>query len=406
MNIHSKFFTVAMLSILILSFGWIGIYPKVSPLRSDPLYAGSSSGSLEDFYKLSQQQLGDTSQMSTEVTFNAVGDIMLSRNVANQISKNQKDGYWPFRNLEQELGWDVDFNFGNLESPFTGRDDFNPSGSLVFNAPSWTFNGLEQYNFKVLNLANNHAMDQGLDGLLYTRDLLKENQLTPLGVGKNLDEAWQGQVFSIKGIRVGFIGASYASENDGGVAKNNYVARIEDTIRLTASINELKTRSDFVVVTMHAGTEYERNPNQSQIDFAHAAIDAGADLVIGAHPHWIQTIEKYKGKQIFYSLGNFVFDQMWSQDTREGLMLKITLSKPGLCHPGLAPNSPTPLSRTDQINLVCTTELQGTPKPATLKQVELIPVVIENYGQPRLANDQEKQNILNKIDATTNVITP
>lgn len=406
MNINSKFFTGALLSILILSFGWIGIYPKTSPLQSDPLYAGSSSGSLEDFYKLSQQQLGNTSQMSTEVTFNAVGDIMLSRNVANQISKNQKDGYWPFRNLEQELGWDVDFNFGNLESPFTGRDDFNPSGSLVFNAPSWAFSGLEQYNFKVLNLANNHAMDQGLDGLLYTRDLLKENQLTPLGVGKNLDEAWQGQVFSIKGIRVGFIGASYASENDGGVAKNNYVARIEDTIRLTASINELKTRSDFVVVTMHAGTEYERNPNQSQIDFAHAAIDAGADLVIGAHPHWIQTIEKYKGKQIFYSLGNFVFDQMWSQDTREGLMLKITLSKPGLCHPGLAPNSPTPLSRTDQINLVCTTELQGTPKPATLKQVELIPVVIENYGQPRLANDQEKQNILNKIDVTTTVITP
>lgn len=406
MNIHPKFFTVALLSILTLSFGWIGIYPKFSPLQSDPLYAGSSSGSLEDFYKLSQQQLGDTSQMSTEVTFNAVGDIMLSRNVANQISKNQKDGYWPFRNLEQELGWDVDFNFGNLESPFTGRDDFNPSGSLVFNAPSWTFSGLEQYNFKVLNLANNHSMDQGLDGLLYTRDLLKESQLTPLGVGKNLDEAWQGQVFSIKGIRVGFIGASYASENDGGVAKNNYVARIEDTIRLTATINELKTRSDFVVVTMHAGTEYERNPNQSQIDFAHAAIDAGADLVIGAHPHWIQTIEKYKGKQIFYSLGNFVFDQMWSQDTREGLMLKITLSKPGLCHPGLAPNSPTPLSRTDQINLVCTTELQGTPKPATLKQVELIPVVIENYGQPRLANDQEKQNILKKIGATTNVITP
>lgn len=406
MNIHSKFFTIALLSILVLSFSWIGIYSKTSPLQSDPLYAGSSSGSLEDFYKLSQQQLGDTSQLSTEVTFNAVGDIMLSRNVANQISKNQKDGYWPFRNLEQELGWDVDFNFGNLESPFTGRDDFNPSGSLVFNAPSWTFSGLEQYNFKVLNLANNHAMDQGLDGLLYTRDLLKENQLTPLGVGKNLDEAWQGQVFSIKGIRIGFIGASYASENDGGVAKNNNVARIEDTIRLTASINELKTRSDFVVVTMHAGTEYERNPNQGQIDFAHAAIDAGADLVIGAHPHWIQTIEKYKGKQIFYSLGNFVFDQMWSQDTREGLMLKITLSKPGLCHPGLAPNSPTPLSRTDQINLVCTTELQGTPKPATLKQVELIPVVIENYGQPRLANDQEKQNILNKIDVTTTVITP
>lgn len=399
MNLNSKFFTIGLLSILVLAFGWIGLHFKSYSFRSDPLYSGISSGSLEDFYKLSQQQLGNTSQMNTEVTFNAVGDIMLSRDVAGQILKNQKDSYWPFRNLEQELGWDADFNFGNLESPFSGSDNYLTDATLKFNAPTWTFSGLEQYNFKVLNLANNHILNQELSGLRYTRDLIKEHQMVPIGAGDNLDEAWRGGVFSIKGIRVGFIGASYAPNN-------SYVANIEDVERLKVSVNELKTRADFIIVSMHAGTEYERQPSQSQIDFAHAAIDAGADMVVGAHPHWVQPIEKYKGKQIFYSLGNFVFDQMWSQDTREGLMLKITLSKPGLCHPGLAPNSPTPLSRTDQINLVCTTELQGTPKPATLKQVELIPVIIENFGQPRLANDQEKQNILNKIDATTTVITP
>ena len=405
-DINPKLFTFLLLGILILSGAWLAYSKQTTHPNSDPKYKGISDGSLEDFYNLSQQQAKDLQELNTEVTFNAVGDIMLSRNVAGQMSKNQKDPYWPYRHLEQELGWDSDFNFGNLESPFSGEDDFNPSGSLVFNAPTWAFPGLAQYNFKVLNLANNHGMDQGYDGLIYTRDLLTKNQLTPIGVGENLDKAWRGGVFSIKGVRVGFIGASYASVNDGGVATNNYVARIEQKERLKNSINELKTRSDFIVVTMHAGTEYERNPNQDQIDFARAAIDDGADMVIGAHPHWIQTIEEYKGHYIFYSLGNFVFDQMWSQETREGLMLKIALQKPGICHPGLLPNSPTPLSRTDQINLVCTTELQGTPKPATLKQVELIPVIIENYGQPRLANETEKQSILKKIGATTNVITP
>ena len=83
---------------------------------------------------------------------------------------------------------------------------------------------------------------------------------------------------------------------------------------------------------MHAGTEYTRTPMPQQITFAHAAIDDGADIVIGAHPHWVQTIEKYKGKYIFYSLGNFIFDQAWSQETMEGLTLKITVSKT-TCHP-------------------------------------------------------------------------
>jgi poly-gamma-glutamate synthesis protein (capsule biosynthesis protein) len=400
MNIHVPTFRIAFI-IILLTIAGAFINLTLNPEPKDPLYNGSSGGSFEDYYKLSQDQLGQNEDLSTEVTFNAVGDIMLSREVANRIYKNNRDAYWPFRNLEQELGWDVDFNFGNLESPFSGRDDFQVGPDLKFNAPTWAFAGLEQYNFKVLNLANNHITNQGIEGLIYTRDLLRENQMLPVGAGENLDEAWRGQVFSIKGIRIGFIGATYHS------GSSNYnVALIKDKERLIASLNELKSRSDFIIVTMHAGEEYVRTPNQSQIDFARTAIDNGADMVIGTHPHWVQTIEQYNQKYIFYSLGNFVFDQMWNQDTKEGLMLKITLSRKGLCHPGLNPNSPTPLSRTDQINLVCTTDLQGSKEPAKLKTIELVPIIIENYGQPRIATEVEKQIILNKIGATTNVITP
>ncbi len=367
-----------------------------SPVAQQLKKTFSESDSLEDFYKTAQQINNQPTE--TEISFMAVGDIMLSRNVAGTMAKAGKDPYLPFRALENELH-STDFNFANLESPFSGRDDFNPTGSLVFNAPTWTLPGLGQYNFKVLNLANNHAMDQGQAALLYTKKYLADNSLNGIGVGNNLDEAWQGDIFSVKGVTVGFIGASYSTLNDNGVATNNYVARIEDVTRLKKSIANMKTKADFVVVTMHAGTEYTRTPNQSQIDFAHAAIDNGADIIIGAHPHWIQTTENYKGKQIFYSLGNFVFDQMWSQETKEGLMLKISLIKNSSCDPQTNQYSPS-----KQQQVACGDDVQGTRTGAQIKQIELFPVIIENYSTPRLANETEKQNILQKINITNPII--
>ncbi|MBL8194874.1 MAG: CapA family protein, partial [Blastocatellia bacterium] len=252
----------------------------------------------------------------TKVTFLAVGDMMMSRGV-NSVIARTNDPLRPFSGLAELLD-STDFNFGNLESPISGSDKPGPPHSLVFNTPIRNVEGLKRYKFKVLNLANNHALDQRAAGLENTRKVLAENEITYLGVGADLSEAWKPKIITVNGLKLGFLGASYASVNDGGVARNNLVARIEDTEYLKNSLESLKKDADFIVVTMHAGVEYVRQPHQPQIDFAHAAIDYGADLVIGAHPHWIQIIEKYKDKYIFYSLGNFIFDQEWSQDTKEG----------------------------------------------------------------------------------------
>lgn len=365
--------------------------------RQSDLHSESNHDSLEDYWNTAQQLAPDNS--NTTVSFYAVGDIMLSRTVASRIAQNDYDSYWPFRNVETEL-YSTDFNFANLESPFSGNDSYNPSEGLVFNAPTWTLPGLARFNFKVLSLANNHALDQDVAGLLNTKNLLLQNNLNPIGAGQNLDEAWQGQVYSVKGLRIGFVAASYTSYNDGGVKDSSHIARIEHTNRLAQSIAELKTKSDFIIVAMHAGTEYTHQPNQAQIEFAHTAIGSGADMVIGHHPHWIQTIEQYQGKYIFYSLGNFVFDQMWSQNTREGLMLKIELEKLGSCaiHPQLSPRH--------QQQVACSDAIQGNNIPATLKQIQLQPIIIENYDQPRLATEAEAGVILKKIGVTTNVITP
>jgi poly-gamma-glutamate synthesis protein (capsule biosynthesis protein) len=296
-----------------------------------------------------------------------------------------------------------DFNFGNFENPISSTSPVIGGHSLVFGAPKAYAAALADYKFKVLNLANNHALDQGYKGLTYTKQFLNNLGIQTTGAGNNLNDAWAPAAVEANNLKVCFVGASYSSINDGGKAVNNYVARIEDIDTLKLKIKNLKLSCDFIVATMHAGVEYVRKPNQAQINFAHAAIDAGADMVIGAHPHWVQTIERYcpapsspiegrmpegqemlncpNPKYIFYSLGNFIFDQMWSQDTREGLAIKIQISKP------------------KSLN-----QLQGTHQSAKLDSVELIPIIIDNYSTPRPATAEETKNILKKIDINESIL--
>ena len=350
--------------------------PFRTTLKNEPLI--STRDSLENYYERAKV-LGNQQASVATTTFLAVGDIMLSRNVAQAIVDSGNLDL-PYSQMSEILK-STDFNFGNLESPFypppkpcgtAGGMGIVGGHSLVFGAPCDNIHGLRNYNFKILNLANNHALDQGLRGLEFTKNLLGE-EIRSVGAGKNLEEAWQPAVVEPNGFKICFVGASYASINDNGKLTNNYVARMEDSVNLKLAVQTSKSLCDFTVVTMHGGTEYVQNPNELQVDFARAAIDFGADMVVGAHPHWVQTIEKYQGKYIFYSLGNFIFDQMWSLETREGLALKINLSKPK--------NS----------------SLQGSKTFANLDSIELIPVIIENYSTPRPANEQESKNILKKI---------
>lgn len=339
----------------------------------------TTDASLTDYYKTALELKTDYNS-AARASFFAVGDIMLSRNVAAKI-QTQKDPQLPFRRISDTLQT-ADFAFGNLESPVVNGQGILGGGSLIFAASSSTLTGLINNKFQVLNLANNHAMDQGLNGLKSTLDYLNRTGIQHIGAGTDQIDAWRPAKISANGITTCFLGASYASINDGGKTGNAYVARIEDTDNLVTAISQVKSNCDFVVVTMHAGTEYTRVPNQAQTAFAHAAIAAGADMVIGAHPHWVQTVEKYQDKYIFYSLGNFIFDQMWSQETREGLMLKINLIKTGGSGSGL----------------------QGPKTFATLDSIQLVPIVIDDFSTPRLANEIEAKTLLEKIGLKENLL--
>lgn len=320
----------------------------------------------------------------TSVTFLAVGDIMLSRGVNSAIARTNNP-LQPFSSLTKLLE-STDFNFGNLECPISGSDKPGPPHSLTFNAPVRNVQGLKKYNFQVLNLANNHALDQRAAGLHNTRKVLTENDITYLGVGENLTEAWKPKVILVNGLRIGFLGVSYASVNDGGVTRNELVARLEDTEKLKEALAKLRPMADFIVVTMHAGIEYTLHPIAAQVDFAHQAIDSGADIVIGAHPHWIQSIERYQNKYVFYSLGNFIFDQTWSEKTKQGLVLQIQLK-------GYKP----------LVNQIA--NIKTKPPATELVEIELLPVIIERASTPRLANEQEKAKILAAIGLTEAKLT-
>ncbi len=176
-----------------------------------------------------------------------------------------------------------------------------------------------------MSLANNHSLNYGPLGLIDTWENLDRAQILHSGSGTSLAEALKPAIIERQGLRFAFI-----SFNDDDIVPDSYGAQVDSggtalmtNENLQVAMMLAKASADVTIISMHSGKEYSRSANDRQAAFAHEAIDAGADVVIGHHPHVVQNIERYRGKYIFYSLGNFVFDQMFSDQTREGLAVKL-----------------------------------------------------------------------------------
>lgn len=258
----------------------------------------------------------------------AVGDLMFSRSVAAKL-KEKGDNYYPFDELGDTLA-SGDITFGNLETALTPGRAIK-SGEMVFRSDPEIASVLSDTGFDVVSLANNHSMNFGNKGLEDTLHYLEEANIVAVGGGLNDETVREPKVIERNGLRLAFLAyvdgrftpMSYeAKEKRPGVA----MAHVEDVKR---DVGRAKTMADLVVVSFHWGQEYQPKSDAIQKRLAHAAIEAGATLIIGHHPHVVQEVEKYKDGLIIYSLGNFVFDQMWSQDTRRGLIAEIKLGPDG-----------------------------------------------------------------------------
>lgn len=259
----------------------------------------------------SDKKISDSEKIEPQTTFVIAGDAMFDRNVwHNYKEMGQKKifdnfGTRPFRGS--------DISLFNLEGPISASeiDDDYASGSMVFNFPPSVPSVLNYLNIKQVSLANNHTQNAGAIGFSHTKEVLNRANIKHFGLSNGIND---DSILKIDGpIPVSILGIMTLSEFD-----NNL---------LESKIKDEKSAGRFVIVFPHWGEEYRATHTISQKNMAKTWISAGADAIIGSHPHVVADFEIINGKPVIYSLGNFVFDQFFSKETQEGLVVAGVISK-------------------------------------------------------------------------------
>lgn len=221
----------------------------------------------------------------------------------------------------------ADYFVANEEFPFSDGGTPAPDKQFTFRVAPENIKLFKELDLDLVTLANNHALDYGETALMDSIDTLEKAGIRHIGAGKNLDEARKAVTVSIKGKTISFIAATRVIPEAtwaAGPQSAGLFSAYDEGKLLAEDIREAKKSSDYVIVYLHWGEERKEMPNDAQKLLAHAAVDAGADLVVGAHPHVLQGIEYYKGVPVVYSLGNFIF----GSSIPKTALLSVTLEQP------------------------------------------------------------------------------
>jgi poly-gamma-glutamate synthesis protein (capsule biosynthesis protein) len=274
----------------------------------------------------------DSKVPDTTITLLATGDVIPARSVNTQTFKHN-DFTWAFKNVSELLS-EADITLIDLETPLIKNCPLTDEG-FKFCGDYRHIEGLKLAGVDIVTLANNHSTNYGSEGLQETQELLRNNDISYAGTGETVYKEVNGTKFA------------FLSFND--VGEFPFIDG-SATNHISGQVSEAAKSAEIVVVSFHWGDEYVPEPNERQKELAYLAIDNGADLVIGNHPHQIQPGEWYKGKYIKYAHGNFIFDQMWSEGTKQGVIGKYVFTD------------------------------------GSLTDVQFVPIYIENYGQPKLVS--------------------
>lgn len=289
------------------------------------VYYGKEIDAQSDWVK--QKQDAEPGYEQDFVNLSFVGDIMLDRGVKSSVRRNFGGDYsLLFNNLEVIKHSDI--AFANLEGPASdvGKDMHN---LYSFRMEPTVIPALAGAGFDVLSIANNHVGDWGRDAYIDTMSNIKENELAYAGGGMNYEEAVKPVIIEKYGMKIGYLAFSDKGPNWMGVNQNSAGLLLASDPNFDLIIQNASKEVDYLVVSFHFGEEYQKKHNQRQEYLARKAIDDGAKIVIGAHPHVMEDFEIYKKGYIAYSLGNFIFDQKFSVDTMEGMLLEIKLDRSG-----------------------------------------------------------------------------
>lgn len=282
----------------------------------------------------------NTSETKDKVKLLFAGDMMFDRLIRSAAQENEND--FIFQSIHSTLA-DYDFVIANLEGPITNKNsvsigsDKGSKENYIFTFDLSFSETLFKNNIKIVNLGNNHTLNFGEDGLWQTILNLENTSVKYFGHTGSTVSNQTFLISEIKGIKIAFV---------------NYNQFIDNAKSLT--LNDIKLandKSDITILYAHWGIEYEPKANFAIQKLAKEFIDEGVDLIIGSHPHVVQQNEVYNKKIIYYSLGNFIFDQYFSEETKNGLLIKVVID----------------------------------PKTLELTTVE-IPIYTETNGQTRLQN--------------------
>ncbi len=299
-------------------------------------------------------------------TLFAGGDILLDRGVYQTLVVKGKGADFPFDGGTAEitgrckdcspLGWDTpytkrtgnagafrdlissaDIAIANFENPAPNDPSWHTKGT-VFSADPDLVDGLVTAGLDYVSLANNHIRDAGGPGVLQTIANLTKRGLKVSGAGKNLAAARKPAIMGAGGIRVAILAYDAIAGGYHATAARIGSAPLKATYVKQDVAAARKAGADLVIVFPHWGTEYDPTPFATQQKLGRMIIDSGADMVIGNHAHWAAAMEVYEGKPIWYALGNFVFDQTWSEPTMEGITLELTFRGADLVQAHLRPH--------------------------------------------------------------------
>ena len=264
-------------------------------------------------------------QDNNEFVIHIAGDILLSRGVEDRLLEYGYD--YPYEEVKDLFTTD-DLTIANLECPITDAGNAaKKEKRFVFKAHEKNAAALKNAGFDVLNLANNHTMDYLDEGLKDTMDYLDREGVLTVGAGMNA-QSDTSLIFEKDGYKIGILAFSaFPTEGffyDGDAPTISYIS-IYNTETVAEKIRDLEC--DFKIVYFHWGVEYMKYKTKKQEDFAHMAVDNGADLVVGAHTHVIGESEIYHGVPIYYSLGNFIFDRQIQKGTDETMILEVILNR-------------------------------------------------------------------------------
>lgn len=313
----SKFILIFLILIIVIVFVFSLATKKVTNINKNNQTAQTVK--TEDLSKVASSA---TRRGGGRTTLFFVGDMMLTRGVKMSVDKNFGGNYSKlFENLEKLK--DADILFANLEGDVSDKGT-NVGSKYSFRMDPIVLPAILDAGFDIVSFANNHIGDWSMTAFKDSLNRLDTIGILKTGAGINKEDASNPTIIEKNNIKFGFIGFSdvgpvwmKATETNAGIllASDPLFGNI---------IKNAKEKCDVLIVSIHWGEEYKTVHNKRQEELAYSAIDNGADMVIGHHPHVIQDIDEYKDKPIVYSLGNFIFDQYFSENTMKGMLFSAT----------------------------------------------------------------------------------